>query len=365
MTNDELLSKTISFLRFPLIVGVVFIHNKMCEINIQGEFISYDTWPWVNNVMYFFSSVLPAISVPLFFLISGFLFFYNVDFEKRIYIKKLKSRFKTLVIPYLIWNFVGFLILLVQMHPRFLSLFPLLKDYRIDIYEFFSYFWIRDLPMDPPGEHSTPINFPFWFIRDLIVLVILSPLIYFFIKRLKLMFIIALGCVYLWGLGKYVGLPLMCHQSLFFFPLGAFFSINHINFVKLAHKAKWSPYTYILIAVADIFTMGEPCNYWLHYGTIFIGLIASLYIGSVFVESGNLSISKFLSDASFFIFAIHGLFISKYMKALVMLLNPHSPCAVLLIYFFVPITTIIFSLFIYKGICKYCPVVARVITGSR
>ena len=131
MTNDELLSKTISYLRFPLIVGVVFIHNKMAEINVQGDIVSYDDWPWLTYTMDFFSSVLPTIAVPLFFFISGFLFFYKVDFDKNVYIKKLKSRYHTLVIPYLIWNFVGFLILLIQMHPRFYSLFPLLKDYRI------------------------------------------------------------------------------------------------------------------------------------------------------------------------------------------------------------------------------------------
>ena len=184
MTNDELLSKTISYLRFPLIVGVVFRHNKMDEIYIQGEIVNYSDWPWLTYIMELFSSILPAICVPLFFFISGFLFFYKVDFDRNVYKRKLKSRYHTLLVRYLIWNLVGVIILLIQMHPRLLPIFPLLKDYRIDITEFLSYFWNKDLPMDPPGVNEDhPINYPLWFVKHLIILVIMSPIIYWLIKK--------------------------------------------------------------------------------------------------------------------------------------------------------------------------------------
>lgn len=365
MTNDELLSKTISYLRFPLIVGVVMIHNKMGEITIQGKTIDYDAWPWLTHTMDFFSSVLPTIAVPLFFFISGFLFFYKVDFNKAVYEKKLKSRSKTLFIPYLIWNFIGFLILLIQMHPRFFSLFPLLKDYRIDITEFLSYFWAKDLPMDLQGEHSCPINFPFWFIRDLILLVIVSPIIFWLIKKLKVFLIILLGIIWFFGLGKHVGLYMLSHQSVFFFPLGAYFSIYHINFVTLANKMKWTPLLYLILAFADVFSIGKPYSFWFHYTGILTGLVSVTYIVSELIKIGKVEISKFLSDASFFVFAMHGLFISKYMKAIIMVFHPESPYVVLFIYFFVPITTIIICLGLYKLLYRYLPSVAKVVTGGR
>lgn len=365
MTNDELLSKTISYLRFPLIVGVVFIHNKMAEINIQGDIVSYDDWPWLTYTMDFFSSVLPTIAVPLFFFISGFLFFYKVDFDKNVYIKKLKSRYHTLVIPYLIWNFVGFLILLIQMHPRFYSLFPLLKDYRIDIFEFLSYFWIKDLPMDLPGERAFPINFPFWFIRDLIILVITSPLIYWLIKRLKIVVVILLCAVWFFGLGKYVGLLGISHQSIFFFPLGAYFSISRLNFVELAQKAKWSPYIYAILAIGDTLTKGYSLNYLFHKGGILVGLVTSIYIVSILVKEERVRTNNFLSNASFLVFALHGLFISKFMKAIVMIIHPQSPYLVLSIYFFVPIITILICLLLYKILYNISPSVAKTVTGGR
>lgn len=337
----------------------------MSEINIQGDIVSYDTWPWLTHTMDFFSSVFPTISVPLFFFISGFLFFYKVDFGIDIYKRKLKTRSKTLLVPYLIWNFVGFLILLIQMHPRFYSLFPLLKDYRIDIVRFLSYFWIKDLPMATSGENATPIDFPFWFIRDLMLLVICTPFIYSLIKHLKVLFVAFVGVVWCFGLGKYIGLPGLCHQSIFFFPLGAYFSINRINFVEWAHKAKWSPYAYFILAIGDTLSVGGAYNYWFHDGGILVGLIAVTYIVSLLVEREKVKTNKFLSNASFFVFALHGLFISKFMKAIVMTIHPQSPCLVLFIYFFVPITTILICLGLYRLLISYIPSVAKIVTGGR
>lgn len=366
MTNADLLSKTISYLRFPLIVGVVFIHNKMASIPIQGKDINYgEQWPWINYIIDFFSDVLPTISVPLCFIISGYLFFYKVDFSKDVFKKKLERRCQTLLVPYLIWNFIGFLILLTQMHPRFLSLFPLLKDYRIDITEFLSYFWAKHLPMDTGVNPTMPIDFPLWYVRDLLLLVIASPIVYYLIRKCKIFFIIVLSCIWFFHLAKYIGLSDQSHQSILFFPLGAYLSINRINFVVIANKLKWSPYVYAVLAIGDTMTKGEAFNYWLHNFGIIFGLIAVVYIASLLLAKDKVHINKFLSDASFFVFAAHGLFISKFMKALVMTVQPQSPFIVLFIFFFVPIATILICLGMYQLLSKSTPNLARILTGRR
>lgn len=128
MTNDELLSKTISWLRFPLIVGVVFIHFNFIadeEITIRGVEYTINSPQWLTYFITFCSSVLPRISVPLFFFMSGFLFFYRTEFNAESYKKKLKSRSRSLLIPYILWNTIFLLhtlsILVKQMLP---SVFP-------------------------------------------------------------------------------------------------------------------------------------------------------------------------------------------------------------------------------------------------
>ncbi len=81
-------------LRFPLAVMVVFIHSGNKPFVDSGEWI---------RVM--FADVIPAIAVPLFFLISGYLFFRGLErWNWDEWMKKMYRRVHTLLIPYLIWT---------------------------------------------------------------------------------------------------------------------------------------------------------------------------------------------------------------------------------------------------------------------
>lgn len=77
----DLQSRTIEWLRFPLVVAVVFIHSfgepKEYVLPLQNisTFSGVDIY---NLTRICFSHVLTHIAVPVFFVISGYLFFYNV-----------------------------------------------------------------------------------------------------------------------------------------------------------------------------------------------------------------------------------------------------------------------------------------------
>ena len=285
MTNEDLLSRTISVLRFPLIVGVVFIHSRMKEITIQGDTIRFDSWTWLAHTMDFFSTVLPAICVPLFFFISGFLFFYKCDFSKDVYKQKVKRRGNSLLVPYLIWNFIGFLILLIKKMPMFSSIFLSIKDLRIDISVFIDSFWSLDMSSFAEKNLHTPINYPLWYVRDLMILVLFTPIIYQLIKRMNVFLVLLFSVIWFFSLGRYIGLSSLSHQSIFFFPLGAYFSINHINFVALMDKAKWSPYLYAIFAIGDMLTRGQTYNFYFNKLGIISGVVAAFYLASVLIKS--------------------------------------------------------------------------------
>ena len=57
MTNDELLSKTISYLRFPLTVGVAFIHFNIVNdgFTINGIKCGLNNPDWYYYIINFFS----------------------------------------------------------------------------------------------------------------------------------------------------------------------------------------------------------------------------------------------------------------------------------------------------------------------
>lgn len=69
MNNKEIISLSMDRLRFPLICGVVFIHNQLKgDISISGQSLSIPDVPWYEAVINLFSYVIPCIAVPIFSL---------------------------------------------------------------------------------------------------------------------------------------------------------------------------------------------------------------------------------------------------------------------------------------------------------
>ncbi len=362
ITDEELLSKTISYLRFPLIVGVVFIHNDISTFTLQGIKHEFNNPDWYYYIIAFFSQVLPRISVPLFFFISGFLFFYHTDFTLETYKQKLKGRIKTLLIPYLLWNFIGFLLLSIKHLPMFESVFPSISKIDYNLSTFFNCFWDFRFP-DTETTMGSPINYPFWFIRDLMVTVLLTPVIYWLIRYIKIGYILIL-CI-CWYCGYHWNISGLNLSVIFFFSLGAYVSISHINLLPIFRKSYFIPFIYIIISIADAVTKEESYNHYIHDIGILLGILSAFTIVSYFIDKGKIRVNKFLSDSSFFIFAMHGLFMGEFMKVLFIILHPQSPYMLLFIYFLVPAITILICIGIYGGLKKYCPQVAKILTGGR
>ena len=104
--NKNLTSELISFARFPLAICVVMIH---CFFSIKGWQYDHlaDQGFGSNVAMEFIIStrIIILFVVALFFLISGYLFFLHLEeWNSDGWLRKMKRRFWTLLIPYLLWN---------------------------------------------------------------------------------------------------------------------------------------------------------------------------------------------------------------------------------------------------------------------
>src|SRR5260221_1551137 len=160
----------------------------------------------------FLSKGIARIAVALFYLISGFLFYVTFDFSLRGVIYKYKRRIKILVIPYLFWSLYGVLLFFVlQSIPQSKNFFTreLIKDYS------FSQFLDTLL--------INPITYQLWFIRDLIMLVVFSPLIGFLTKSSKGVWIFFL--VVLWYVAPKT-FELFSNESLLFFTVGGYLAFE-------------------------------------------------------------------------------------------------------------------------------------------
>ncbi len=162
-----------------LIIMVLYIHSYYLE----GE--RYTVSLFVQR--FFSGNVVCGIANILFFLLSGILFFYGVKQAKDCF-PKIRRRIRSLLIPYLIWNCIFVL------WYALLKIIPGVSGFvNSNIFSNFDTFW-----------HSLfflwfkPASFPLWFLRDLICLVVLSPLIYVVLKHTKFWFILIYFIIGFW-----------------------------------------------------------------------------------------------------------------------------------------------------------------------
>lgn len=316
MDSVKLQSATIDLLRFPLALMVIFIHMSPSVINlIDADFSVLSGHGIYNIIGILFSHVLTHIAVPTFFFISGFLFFINFqEWSWEGYKKKLNSRIKTLFIPYLLWNAIPFLLFALSMTAGVVikgnpiekvQTFITANNWRIfyDCHEWdtTSLNWL--------GENlrmTGPYDLPLWFLRDLIVVTILTPIIYYVIKKFGLFAISILFVAYIsriWTL-----LPGFSITAFFYFSTGAYLALNKINIVQFVDKYKllFVPICMILLVATTIYdginTVIGQNIYPLFACT---GVFTAFYIASKFIKKHNIKPNKLLVSSCFFIYAIH------------------------------------------------------------
>lgn len=376
MKNDELLSKTISYLRFPLTVGIVFIHFSLHEgLEIHGIKHGLDNPEWFFFIVYFISQVLARIGVPLFFVISGFLFFYGKDFSCEIYKGKLKTRYQSLFIPFVIWNVIA-IIWQMKCFLPILSSFYSPFEIHLSLGRIFNTFFcnnnINGILVGPPSAKSSsgnPIDVPLWYVRDLMVMVMFSPLIYWMTRKIGYCFSIGTGLVWF---SSALFIPKDSYvdhlvTASFFFSVGASYSILKENIVVAFRKLKFTPILYLPIAFADALTKGMEYNEYLHKFGIVIGIIAAVVVASYFVNANKGKVCVALANSSFFIFALHYLFIGDVGKFAftVSHVPENNPYAMLALYFTVPIFSILVCLALYEILKRYAPKLSNLLTGGR
>lgn len=356
-------SIAISTLRFPLIAAIVLIHTDMHNIIMDGiEYCPSRKYENFEIIHHLFTNELARTAVPLFFLISGILFFRTPDFNFSIYLSKLKSRIRSLFIPYIFWNLAVFGVQAISQW-----LFPSMLSGRNKLItnfsslDFLTMFWNHN----HVGE---PICYQFWFIRDLIIVVILSPIIYWIIKKIPVTIAI-IGILWLWEiLPNVIGFKCV---SIFFFSLGGWLGINKEKLYELfglnVRQTIITMTLYIIIiAFSTLFWKNGntiPYNFSHKIG-ILIGMIVLFNYVRYFAEQKKIVPNRFLINSSFFIYGYHGITVALVMKTYAKLV-PWNEGTIILGYFLCWIITTALGLFLYFFLMKLFPNFGNLITGER
>lgn len=350
-------SRIISFLRFPMIVGIVLIHSGL-------EIVGNSTCPiYTYLVTRGFIGTLTRVCVPLFFFISGYLFFVNLSFfGRKEYLGKLKKRVRSLLEPYLFYNALAICLFMIigLIKPELQSgVVPRFSEWNIFMVARLFWDYGANLPIVPQ----------FWFIRNLMVIVLLSPILFYLIKKSRGCIVILLAV--LWGCNIWeFGVP--GTMGLFFFSLGAFLSIHRLSPYSVSCKLSFIGYLYPLLAIIDIISKGEPYNIYLHNVAILSGIIFWIYLIGCFLTKHDKYVSNnFLLAATFFVYAMHSPYNGKIVKVMLHFLpsvseNPVVGDIQYVIYYFLTATLwILFLLSMFAIIRKVSPRFAVFLSGGR
>lgn len=362
--------QVISLLRFPMMVGIVIIH---CFIAKAADYpvstVAYDT-------MYFLSQIFCRIFVPMFFLISGYLFFYRKDASSwSFYQSQWKKRLRSLLVPYLLWNLFALLFVVVKTYGPLSHLFPNMAAHPLDFGDVLSAFWSfrPDEALQSVYEpSSTPVNAPMWFIRDLLVIVLLSPIIHRLVKG-RLGFILPLALLVLFVAGRWfpanAGYSISC---MLFFTLGSWMSVHHIDPVaamesrmRLSSAAVISTVLFLALAFAELFTVGSSFNPRLHALTIVAGVIWLCAFAGIVARSGRVRIPALLVSSSFFLYGFHFPIAGLMSPLIVKVIAPHSSLLWLICYFGMIIGLILLTEIIFAVCRKVLPRFTGLLCGGR
>ena len=342
------LSRSIETLRFPLILLIICLH---CYTSTSAGTMGHDTY---FRLIYPISLWMGESGVPAFFFISGLLLFYS----KKTYIQKLKSRFHTLLIPYLFFN--G-LILCIYLCSMFMGNSVMIIGKNLADYSLIDYmraFWDRGV-----WDHGngSPLLCPFWYIRNLMILVIISPVLSYIIKHTKLLFPVFFGL--LWINARDSAYTL---QSLTMFSLAAYFPICDRNPIWIFNRYKvLLVCAFLFLAIMDIMHlyMYIPFSYSIHRLSLVANSFFCISILGDYMYR-HLLYSPFLSKSAFFVFSIHYPFVT-FIRPIFLRLSGASDILLILLYLGSVIGITLLCLMIFRILKYIMPGFVNCITGNR
>jgi peptidoglycan/LPS O-acetylase OafA/YrhL len=351
---EQLQSDTIKLVRFPLIVGVVMLHVAFEGVLVAGQnVINIVDFPAYDYYKFFFDKVL-SVRIPLYFFISGYLFFNRADnFTVKDYIKKIRRRKDTLLIPYLSWIILTALVLSTArfLLPNFVD--PNGKYFfQWSLEEFCFAFW------------SGPDPKPLWYVRDLLCIMVLSPIFYYLIKRFKIIPVIIFTL--LWIVFETTNIPGLSLCGFAFFGFGAYFSITKRNFVRTFAPYSWQIYGFFAFLAFGLFALkGTTFEPYFNRLMTPVGSICVVLICSHLLYKNVCKPSDTLANASFFIYMYHCLLINPLLKIIVKLVRLESSKMLICTHILATIIVVGIGLLGYLFIRRYSPLLLKVLSGGR
>lgn len=351
------ITDAIKILRFPLAVLVVYIHF--------APFQRVDLWaltavdrPITATLYTLFSFLIGSVAVPIFTAISGYLYFIKIgkDFSRKEYVEQSRKRVDTLVIPYLGWLAITWVAGMVFNRIKYdTTLAQLFSDTWQNLYYIL---W------------SGPLYYPFYFIRDLMVLSLLAPLWHWLIKHTSWVWLMASLLLYFSPIELFTGLST---RLLFYYSLGAFYGIKGYRELTISRPIGVISILITLIATS-VYIIQPVASAW-HTPSLKLFEMALIVVLLFALQRSDTAKPLFswcnkMGIYSFFIYSTHQIYIINFAKGFQEKILSHFSAPLddllnIMIYITFPIAVVAILVVAYKIWAKVAPRSLSLLLGGR
>lgn len=225
-------SRKVTIVSFILAIFVMYIHAKNLVYYDFGDITGTPIY-YLNQI---FSEIFGRVGVPFFFLMSGYWMF-RVDirqFRETMLLRKVKKKIFSLVVPYLIWNTLGFIFFFTITHIPVLS--ATVNGGEV-VQMTFENVW--------KGIFLHKYYYSFWFMQDLIVLTVIFPIILLLLRNRWTSYAAFIGLIVLSFLN--IDLRVCETTSLILYLLGGILAVYHRDFWEQANRKKYETLLWTLL----------------------------------------------------------------------------------------------------------------------
>lgn len=348
-------SEKIQVLSAIAIVIVVYIHSGFHDYELVGM---------EQNLMIqeMISGMIGRCAVPLFYIISGYLFFLSANSLESVF-DKMKKRINTLFIPFVASSvFFIAIFVIVDFVPgteKFMNsnLSQLFKKDFLSI--------LRNIFYKVDGGVS-PLAGQLWFLRDLMIMVVFAPIWYYLYKYLTWKWIPIVFVL------NYLDIPFFPIYPLFWFSLGGalkYFKIPQFAITKNRQLGVALTTVFLVLCFFQLFTL-DHAEQWLYFKIpiILLGVMAIWFLYDVFAwPDFSLKQHNYLETLcsfTFFIYLFHQPTINIVRKLVVFVIGKTS-FGYLISYLTSPIIFIVLAIPVGMFLKKYFAKAYGIAVGGR
>lgn len=343
--QSEYFENKITIVSFVLSIFVIYIHaNCLKDYGLQDNTSSISYW-----IVKIITSGIGGVAVPIFFIISGYLYFRNIDLSTNINLeirRKQKSRIKSILIPYLIWNLFGTLFYM------FIPRIPLVDSIMNGTYVDMSFGNILR------GILVHEYYFPLWYLKDLIILICLARVIANILKSKTISNIVVsiLGIFVIFEI-KFMYLNI---SSIYFYFIGCYFAIYMREFFEKKKCKNTILRAAIIFFILAFIRIALDIEILVKLSYIISPIVAWILMDLI-VE--YIKINWFIKQ-SFFIYCSHIIIVTTINKILLKMGNGRE-IWVTVTFLSTPIITLLIIYLIARFMNIYLKDLYKVICGSR